>query len=643
MYPIRFLIVLCALCMVHAGYGYEPRNLLQQHAKLTDIWKWVSTDKSWVPYPIYTDRVGWDRLTASLKSDYIKKGEESLKYEWRIVKATDYLEFERTGSRGAMQNPFNKNVHTLSNLLMAELCEGKGRFIDQIVNGVWLFSEMTSWAASAHLPGPQKSGRVLPDHREHVIDLGGSDLASLLSWTYYFLKDEFDKIDPVIAERLKYTLKEKVINTYMQRDDFWWQAFRLQPGGMVNNWNPWCNFNVLSCLLLVEDDERIMAEGVYRTMQSVDHFINYNNLDGACEEGPSYWGHAAGKLYDYLQLLGYATKDRVNIFNEPIIRNMGEYIGRSYVGDGWVVNFADASAKGGGDAVLIYRYGKSINSLEMQQFAAYLYRRPDNNTFPMHIGRDFFRALESFDVLSGLSATKPALPQFSALWYAETEFCYMKDGERVFVAYKGGYNNESHNHNDIGTFNLYVQQIPFFIDVGVGTYTKKTFSKDRYSIWTMQSSYHNLPKINGYDQVYGAKYKSNTPVFNEQKQEFSLDISKAYPEEAGIREWNRLYRLQQNKLHIIEKYDIQNPTTHNEINFMTWVEPVVKKQGEVYLHSDGIGVRLKFDKTFSVHIEQIPIEDKRLSDVWGEKVFKIVLKSKTLRKKGHHTFEIEIL
>lgn len=33
-----------------------------------------------------------------------------------------------------------------------------------------------------------------------------------------------------------------------------------------------------------------------------------------------------------------------------MIKNMGEYISRSYVGKGWVVNFADASAKGSGDA-----------------------------------------------------------------------------------------------------------------------------------------------------------------------------------------------------------------------------------------------------------------------------------------------------
>ena len=39
----------------------------------------------------------------------------------------------------------------------------------------------------------------------------------------------------------------------------------------------------------------------------------------------------------------------------------------------------------------------------------------------------------------------------------------------MFVAAKGGFNNESHNHNDVGTFSLYVNTIPVIIDAGVGT------------------------------------------------------------------------------------------------------------------------------------------------------------------------------
>ena len=71
-------------------------------------------------------------------------------------------------------------------------------------------------------------------------------------------------------------------------------------------------------------------------------------------------------------ILSDGTGGKLSLFNEPMIRRMGEYMSRSYVGNGWVVNFADASAQGGGDPLLIYRYGKAVNSDEMMHFAAYL-------------------------------------------------------------------------------------------------------------------------------------------------------------------------------------------------------------------------------------------------------------------------------
>lgn len=263
-----------------------------------------------------------------------------------MVKATDYIEYERSGSRDIMQNPFGSNNSALSNLIYAELAEGKGRFIDQIINGVWLSCEMSTWVLSAHLPSYHSSNRSLANPEEQVIDLTAGDLGSLLSWTWYFLKNEFDKINPVVSARLRSELQRRILDPYGERSDFWWQAFNATPETMVNNWNPWCNFNVLTCYLLLENDQEKLTEAVYRTMISVDKFINYTKSDGACEEGPS-WGHAAGKIYDYLKLLSDATGSRVDIFYQSIIKNMGEYISKSYIGDGWVVNFADASARGG--------------------------------------------------------------------------------------------------------------------------------------------------------------------------------------------------------------------------------------------------------------------------------------------------------
>ncbi|MBP0575285.1 heparinase II/III family protein, partial [Mycobacterium tuberculosis] len=69
--------------------------------------------------------------------------------------------------------------------------------------------------------------------------------------------------------------------------------------------------------------------------------------------------------------------------------------------------------------------------------------------------------------------------------------------DRFALAVKAGDNGDSHNHNDTGSITLYKDGRPVLIDVGVESYTQKTFSPRRYEIWTMQSAYHNLPTFAG--------------------------------------------------------------------------------------------------------------------------------------------------
>lgn len=93
------------------------------------------------------------------------------------------------------------------------------------------------------------------------------------------------------------------------------------------------------------------------------------------------------------------------------------------------------------------------------------------------MGNDAFRSLQSLLCCNDLAKATPKHDMPDVTWYPETEFCYMKNKNGMLLAAKGGFNNESHNHNDVGTFSLYVNTIPVFIDAGVGTYTKQTFGK----------------------------------------------------------------------------------------------------------------------------------------------------------------------
>ena len=628
----------------------------------------------WFPYPDYSDRQGWEDLLGEAAPALIRSGERYLDYEWQIVKATDYLEYERTGVRVTMETPLKENRVALNALMLAELSQGQGRFIDQIINGAWQFCQMPSWVLSAHQPR-QASGRSLPDSRYMLIDLVSGAVGAQISVIWHFFHETFDKVDPSISYFLEQAVRQKVLEPYMdpsKYDSNWWLGFRMKPGMVVNNWNPWCNSDVLLCFLLMEKDQAALSAAVEQSLRSVDNFIDYVKQDGACEEGPAYWGHAAGKLYDYLQMLHDASFGAFNVFSDKQIRAMGEYVSRSYVGDGWVVNFADATAKLTFTPSLIFNYGLAVGSREMQDFAIYnlcdderlSFKRPAPVTW-----NDVYRSLESLKTLRQLSARvdelnakcrdersylncKQALRQSvpSFVWYPETQFCYMRNASNWFLASKGGHNNESHNHNDVGTFTLYIDNIPVFADAGVGTYTKQTFSEDRYSIWSMQSDWHNLPSINGTSEIFGSEFKASSVKAYPTKGRFTLDISTAYGECAECKSWIRTMELSESKLIIKDEFDLEKRILPDVERFLVQGDVYLEgdsfngrkvRAGELIIVNSSVAVRMSFPVCLTPSVDIRVLDDPRLTGVWGDSLKRISLTtSQDAPLKGRYVFEI---
>ncbi len=634
----KVILTLVAVLIALGASAYTERNLIASKASKDQLKEMLVADQKWVPYPDYTDRAGWDALLGDMKDYYIKRGEKALKHDWPRIKATDYLEYERSGNRVVMENPLGANNGAVADLLMAELAEGKGRFIDQLINGVYAAAEMTSWALSAHAV-VQPSHRSIQAYDYPVLDLVSCDMGNLYSWVHYFLKDEFDKVDPEISRRLRHELKTRVLDPYLAVDAWWWDGSRnYKKGRMLNNWAPWCLSNILLTSMLMEEDPERYAQTVYYTMLGVDKFLNYIKGDGACEEGPSYWGHAAGKTLDYIDMLKLATGGKIDMGDTKLIRDMGEYIVKSYVGDGWVVNFADASAKGGGDPFLVYRFGKAVDSDLLKSFAALMNsddKKPNN-------GRDMFRTLQSLEIKSELNNASTNLKHPALTWYPETEFCYITTPEGLFFASKGGYNDESHNHNDAGTFSLWADNFPIIIDAGVGTYTRQTFSGERYKIWTMQSGWHNLPVINGAEQPYGRNFKASDAKAS--KNHFELNLKTAYPESAKINSWKRAYDVKKREVKVTDTYDLQEVIAPNVINFLAWGDIDISKPGKVSINVNGHKAELTYDPAqFEATVIDQPLPDTRLSNVWGPKISRISLTDKNPKSKGNYKYSVKVL
>jgi hypothetical protein len=376
-------------------------------------------------------------------------------------------------------------------------------------------------------------------------------------------------------------------------------------------------------------------------MTILDHFLNQYPADGGCDEGPGYWNEAGGALFDCLDNLYLISSGKINIFNDTLIRNMGLYIHRVYISYPYFINFADASATPGSDPFLIYRYGKSIKSKDLMDFGAFLATKewsgPEDLFYSFGaLGRRQLPALLSFDEVLKYDGGEPLQ---SYCWLPDIQVMTARSSDvsadGLFLAAKGGHNNESHNHNDVGNFIIYLNGNPAIIDVGVETYRRQTFSDERYTIWTMQSAYHNVPTINGQMQMNGRQYEAKNVTFEQYKNgtRFSLNLENAYPEEAGIQALRRIIDFNQKKgITVKDYYLFENYNNQAEMNLMTHFKVHENKPGQLVLvnrNNPEEFLYITYDKNLTLKTESIPVTDTRLKSVWGTELIRLVFSAQT--------------
>jgi hypothetical protein len=586
------------------------------------------------PYSTIEDRNTWDELPSNLKDFWINKGARELDHSWGALNATAYMEYSRTGNRNKYDHASWARRRALASLVIAECIENQGRFMDDIVNGIWCICEETFWDIPGH-GYMMKRQDPLPDVSDQVIELFSAETASLLAWTYYLLQTKLNGISVMVGERIQLEVRKRILEPFLTRNDFWWMGFNQQR--MLNNWTPWCNSNCLSVFLLLEDDPERREAAVIKTMRSLDHYIDRLHSDGGCEEGPKYWIYGGGMLFDCLELLYDASGGKINVYQEPKIGQIGRYIYKAYINDSFYVNFADSTPKIQLPSELAYRFGRRIGDDRLSGLGALELKKQreeaTNFEFPT-----MFRMLPALFHYAEIEQFTGESPYIRDAWLDGIQLMVAREQQNsirgLYLAAKGGHNDESHNHNDIGQFIVYCNGSPMIIDPGVLTYTSKSFFAERYTIWAMQSGYHNVPAINGIGQMNGRQYRATDVkfLFDNRAASLSLNIASAYPESAKIRSWIRTIRLIRDSspyIEIKDEYHLEQVTDDIALNLMTPHSPQFEEAGSVILQDENSNqIRIQYNREmYTVTSEKISLEDEIMRDAWGNHLYRIQLKS----------------
>jgi hypothetical protein len=468
-HPVIFTLLFFFLAAALPG-----QDLLSGKYTGQEIEKLLIPADRWTPFPRLADREAWAGAGQEILRACIKSAEKDINYGWPSIPATKSLLFTRTGNRSEYENMSFKKRAALINMLMAELAENQGRFIDPIINGVWSICEESWWGVPAHLPHTKESAGLM-NVSEPFVDLFCATTGGVLAWVDYFLGEKLDAVSPQIRKRIRREINLRMLQPLMTRPHGWMRPDAK--GRPPNNWNPWICSNWLTCVLLMEKDNATRAPMVAKILKVLDEYANPYPRDGGCDEGPGYWGAAVGALYDNVALLNLATGGAFDyVFADLKFQNMGRFIYRMQISENYFVNFADAHPRPGVSAGLLYRYGRDIEDPAMRALAARAFKPgAAGYAASSHLARFLFEVFLAGEIRG--APRELVLPR--DVWLPDLQVMAAREREGdtrgFYLAAKGGHNAESHNHNDIGNFIVYYDGLPLLIDVGSGKYTARTF------------------------------------------------------------------------------------------------------------------------------------------------------------------------
>ena len=562
----------------------------------------------------------------------VKRAEGMLDAEIPILTASLYREYVVNGNRTHYQTPYFRRRSMALTLAMAEAYEKKGRFSEKLMDAVWAILEETSWVIPAHLYNtPLYTEFGIPavyGDRMHGIDLFAASTGAVLATVYHFAGDALDKVTPVVTERLLYETHHRLILPYLHCV-FGWTGER---GNRPNNWNPWIHSNLLLVTALTEKDSYLRTHMTDKCMRLLDNFVADYPADGGCDEGPSYFGVAGASYFDCLELLYDMTGGKVNVFDHPLVRAIGEYEVKFNIAGKRFINFADCPPTCHMDGAMLSRFGRRTGSRILEEFG-----REQSAIGSVESDGQLYRGIYNYftpevrECRERVAATRVWFPDLKVMAAREHE-----DPEKgMFVAMKGGNNNESHNHNDIGNVIVYHDGNPVLVDTGAGTYTKKTFSPQRYELWYMQSSYHNLPDIGGVAEKNGAAFRSKNEVYHEGTGGVKMELCDAYPKDAGILSYTRETVLAGG---VVTVTDTLSLAEEKEIDFhyMSPVKPIL--EGNTIALAEGR--RMTLDPALTPEIEEFDVADDGIERNWKTPIlWRIHLRVKA--KEGSYTVTIQ--
>ncbi|MEV0892416.1 heparinase II/III family protein [Promicromonospora sp. NPDC050262] len=422
---------------------------------------------------------------------------------WPQPLASQYARFFRDGVRTVYEAQVAARQARLTRATLAALVDPSDERVDEVVDGVLLLCEQSSWCWAAHDDTFDRFGRITPTVTEPYLDLGAGEVAAQLGWVDHLLGPALDERAPGVRWRVRQEAQARVLRPFTERRDWWW----LGVDHPIMNWSPWIQGNVLAANLVLEEDpdrrratSALVAEGIAAYWASLPD-------DGGVDEGYHYWWQGAARALEAQDLLAFAG---IEPAPEALarIRATVAFPHAMHLGGDWYVNVADGAARplATWPWNVVHAWALRVGDEAAARHTASYRGRPgglfdERASLPRAVG-----------LLTGSWADAPAAapPLVGRSVFPSTGVAVARSApgsaRGVAVSVKGGHNDENHNHVDVGSVIVALDGVPVVVDAGKPTYRAGTFGPDRYDLWVVRGDWHNVPRVRGVEQAPGPEF-----------------------------------------------------------------------------------------------------------------------------------------
>lgn len=364
-----------------------------------------------------------------------------------------------------------------------------------------------------------------------LIDLFCAETANLLAEQLQVFGTE---IPEKLSSQIRQRLQTQIFENYLQAQEYGWLYGE-------SNWNAVCHQGVVGAALGLVEDVDLLTKILLKMSKHLPKYIDGFTDDGGCTEGPGYWNYGFGWFCALNWQLETRTKGQLSILEgDSKLREVARFWLKVSLSNGNLANFADCPVNTAPLHWLIQYLAEQFQDSDLERFSHQAYHdllkkdgyRGDGKRDDFFArARTFLKCPDLSKKLEPMPLRDDVLPKLGVI----VSRARIAGGTLVELAAKGGHNAEIHNHNDVGSFLFNVDGERMLVEIGSPEYVQATFGRDRYTFTAMRSLGHSVPFVNGFEQGTGWDFQAKIlqQSFTPDRAEFVLDITRAYPAEAG--------------------------------------------------------------------------------------------------------------